>query len=103
MVAPDLKGFGDSDKPFLARQYRDEVLIHLESMNFEFHDKLYYILLLWTKGVAWSIHNIFSICPRAGAGGGAKRICGCVAGPKNERNRKVNFSFQNIRISNANN
>ena len=25
VVAPDLKGFGDSDKPFLARQYRDEV------------------------------------------------------------------------------
>ena len=25
VVAPDLKGFGDSDKPFLARQYKDQV------------------------------------------------------------------------------
>ena len=27
MVALDLKGFGDSDKPFLTRQYREEVLV----------------------------------------------------------------------------
>lgn len=27
VVAPDLKGFGDSDKPFLARQYKDQVLV----------------------------------------------------------------------------
>ena len=27
VVALDLKGFGDSDKPFLTRQYREEVLV----------------------------------------------------------------------------
>ena len=27
VVAPDLKGFGDSDKPFLARQYREELVV----------------------------------------------------------------------------
>jgi soluble epoxide hydrolase/lipid-phosphate phosphatase len=27
VVAPDLKGFGDSDKPFLARQYSDSVVV----------------------------------------------------------------------------
>ena len=30
VVAPDLKGFGDSEKPFLASQYSDETITQVK-------------------------------------------------------------------------
>ena len=29
VVAPDLKGFGDSEKPFLANNYKDDVILEV--------------------------------------------------------------------------
>ncbi len=30
VVAPDLKGFGDSEKPFLATNYKDDVILEVK-------------------------------------------------------------------------
>lgn len=32
VVAPDLKGFGDSEKPFLATNYKDDVILEVNPL-----------------------------------------------------------------------
>ena len=73
VVAPDLKGFGDSDKPFLARQYKDQVAdFDLPSFFFLVHIDLPVLFFL-------SPLSSRELCG-AGVGGGAQGVRGCVAG-----------------------
>ena len=76
VVAPDLKGFGDSDKPFLARQYKDQVA------DFDLHSFFFFSPL--SKNYLPTLFFFRSLSSRelcgAGVGGGAQGVRRCVAG-----------------------